>query len=149
MREINTFPSISSLKGRVFPTFRHKNIRVQPISNGHQRVLSHADTKKLLYKRKVKKISHKWTFIKKIIREDGIYRTNFKNSHLKGTCELTALHLGRNWTLTTKSVPCLFLISTAMLLVPTALFLISTWLFRNGFVFARSTACVNATQRVK
>ena len=51
---------------------------------------------------------------------------------LKGVCDLTALQLETFWT-RTKPVPSSFLISTIW-------FLILTNAFRNGYVFACSTA---------
>ena len=41
---MNTFPSISSFRDRVFSIFRQKKVRVRSVGNGHQSGCSRADT---------------------------------------------------------------------------------------------------------
>ena len=59
----------------------------------------------------------------------------------KGTVQLTVFQLRKNWTETT-SFPSPFLTSIALVFV-------STKLFRNSSLFACSTACASAAERMK
>ena len=53
-REINIFPSISSLTDSVFSIFRQKKVRLRSLGNGHQSGFSRADTINKNKKQKIK-----------------------------------------------------------------------------------------------